>query len=305
MANEADDYDIFLENWQGSELLQYATLPQNIGDPYIENRLLEDSSAESNVERTEFSQGQKKIMHIDEQATRGLKYFKDCQACWAREFRDYVLCKNVSIEKLDAYVSGFSNFWIDGMSRRQHSNLMLSIKASIRDYDRHHHPQQLESFVLETVPNNVKPHFTVEEMAIIFEANSGLIDAFLPNYVDYLEENSLGSIGCISDLTVRRGVYMPSVENTRRERYYLSSYSLALGPIEQFAQLWTTKTKNTGIPSLFSAPLPAIQDRIVAFAPFIAGMDLSQLEFIVAPPVTRTPLKNDGEFGGINEFSFE
>jgi hypothetical protein len=33
-------------------------------------------------------------------------------------------------------------------------------------------------------------------------------------------------------------------------------------------------------------------------------MDLSQLEFVVAPPVERMPLQDDGEHGGIREFSF-
>jgi len=50
--------------------------------------------------------------------------------------------------------------------------------------------------------------------------------------------------------------------------------------------------------------LPAIQERVVAFAPFVDGMDLSQLEFVVAPPVERTPLRDHGEHGGIREFSF-
>ncbi len=42
----------------------------------------------------------------------------------------------------------------------------------------------------------------------------------------------------------------------------------------------------------------------MAFAPFVDGMDLSQLEFVVAPLVERTPLRDHGEHGGIREFSF-
>lgn len=74
--------------------------------------------------------------------------------------------------------------------------------------------------------------------------------------------------------------------------------------MEQFAQTYTPLTQGNGIPSIFSAPLPAIQERVVAFAPFVDGMDLSQLEFVVAPPVERTPLQDGGEHGGIREFSF-
>jgi hypothetical protein len=58
------------------------------------------------------------------------------------------------------------------------------------------------------------------------------------------------------------------------------------------------------VPSIFSAPLPAIQDRVVAFAPFIDGIDLSQLEFVIVPPVEEMPLQNDGVHGEIHEFSF-
>lgn len=97
---------------------------------------------------------------------------------------------------------------------------------------------------------------------------------------------------------------MPSVETIRREVHYLSSFSLALGPVEQFAQTWTPATKSSGVPSIFSAPLPAIQHRVVAFAPFIAGMSLRQLEFVVAPPIAETILSRDGAFGGVEQFSF-
>lgn len=54
----------------------------------------------------------------------------------------------------------------------------------------------------------------------------------------------------------------------------------------------------------FSAPLPALQTRTVAFAPFIAGMDLSQLEILVATPVEEVPLIAGQEQGGIHEYEF-
>lgn len=178
---------------------------------------------------------------------------------------------------------------------------MLAIKASIRDYDRKCHPNLADRYVINPVDPAVQPLFTLEETAAIFQANCGLIDALLPDYVDHLGHEGPGALG---DLYVRRGVYMPSVDGVRRELHYLSSYSLSLGPVEQFAQTHTPSTQGKGMPSIFSAPLPAIQDRIVAFAPFVDGMDLGQLEFVVAPPVERTPLQDDGEHGGIREFSF-
>ncbi|WP_157212040.1 hypothetical protein [Sinorhizobium sojae] len=44
-------------------------------------------------------------------------------------------------------------------------------------------------------------------MAAILEANNGLIDAFLPDYLDHLGDKGTGSL---NELHVRRGVYMPT-----------------------------------------------------------------------------------------------
>ena len=45
-------------------------------------------------------------------------------------------------------------------------------------------------------------------------------------------------------------------------------------------------------------------DRVVAFAPFIKGMMLDQMEFVVAPPVKPTPLIYQETFSGIREYAF-
>ena len=91
------------------------------------------------------------------------------------------------------------------------------------------------------------------------------------------------------------------------ELHYLSSYSLASGPVELFAQT-QGKRKCCGLPCIFSAPVPAVQQRVVAFAPFIAGMQLDQLEFVVAPPVHPTRIKHHGDYGPpaarISEYEF-
>lgn len=90
----------------------------------------------------------------------------------------------------------------------------------------------------------------------------------------------------------------------RQELHYLSSYSLALSPVEQFAQTYTKSTQNVGVSCIFAAPLPAIQKRVVAFAPFIKNMDLRQMELVVAPPIERTTMTYAGEWDGIREYQF-
>jgi hypothetical protein len=64
---------------------------------------------------------------------------------------------------------------------------MLAIKASIRDYD---HPNFADRYVINPVDPAIRPLFTLEEMAAIFEANFGLIDALLTDYVDHLGEEA-------------------------------------------------------------------------------------------------------------------
>jgi len=301
LTSEHDDYDVFLETWEPGEGLRHASLPQNLFDPFIRKRLLDDSNGNGQVARRMYAPGQK-IMDDDELIVRAYDFFQQHHDCWAGEFKDYVLSKGVPEEKLNNFVAGFAHLWVDGKKRRQDSPEMLAIKASIRDFDRLCYPSYAGRFVIEPVDDSVQPLFTPQEMAAIFEANAGLIDAFVPDYIDHLDDDGPGSL---SDIYVRRGVYMPPVDTkVRRERHYLSSYSLALGPVEQFAQTWTEEARDTGTPSIFSAPLAAIQNRVVAFAPFITAMDLSQLEFVVAPPVEEMPLREDGLHGGIHEFMF-
>ena len=240
-------------------------------------------------------------MGADELTVRAYDFFEDHQENWSADFRDYVLSRYVPEDKLDTFVTSFSELWVDGKKRRQDSKEMLAIKASIRDFDRLHTPSRAGRFVINQVDDCVAPLLTPAEMGAIFEANRGLIDAFLPDYIDHLGDEVPNSL---DELYVRRGVYMPAVDTVRRELHYLSSFSLALGPVEQFAQTWTTAMRDNGVPSIFSAPVSALQGRVVAFAPFIAGMDLGQLELVVAPPVEEMTLQNDGVYGEIHEFSF-
>lgn len=295
-----DEYDLFLENWKPDERLIHASLPQNINDPYSRKRFLGDGTGSANVERTRFVDGQK-VMADDELAARAFDFFKDRHTAWAAHFRDYVLSHDVSEHKFNIFVRSFAEQWVDGRSRRQDSEEMRAIKVSIRNLDRLRFPTQVDKWVVNPIDDSVAPFFTEREMDVIFNANIGLIEALLPDYIDCLGDEGPESLG---DLYVRRGVLMPNIDILRRELHYLSSYSLALGPVEQFAQTWTPATKDCGIPSIFSAPISAIQHRVVAFAPFIEGMDLAQLEFVVAPPVEDTLLQDDGQHGGIHEFSF-
>ena len=87
--SDPDEYDLFLQNWEPGELLRYSTLPQNLNDPVVRNRLFEDSTGNAPVERAEFNVG-KKAMGADELSARAYEFFQDHHENWAAEFRDYV-----------------------------------------------------------------------------------------------------------------------------------------------------------------------------------------------------------------------
>jgi hypothetical protein len=294
---EDDEYDLFLQTWKPGEILRHSTLDSNLHDPVAQRRLIDDSSGEAKLERTVFKPGPK-VLDNDEKVLRSYPFFEDKQAEWSSAFGTRLKNEGIDPTKVDDFVRHFATLWIDGKKRRQDSPEMKSIKASIRDHDRAYHRDNAGKFVIKPVADAVEPLFSPHEMKIIFEINNHLLENLMPSYLDVVGISSINSV------YVRRGVYMPAVYDSRRELHELSSYSLASGPVEQFAQTWTLKTKDNGVPSIFSAPLPAIQDRVVAFAPFIEGMDLTQLEFVVAPPIVDTPFKSCGQHGGIYEFEF-
>lgn len=279
----------------------HAIIDSNVNDPIVRERLLLDMTGDAPVERTPFTEGFKAIDEY-EKIVRGYEYFIAKQDDWADEFRVRLIEEGIPEQKVDRFLTCFAQMWVDGNKRRQHSPEMMSIKAAIRDFDRTAHKRAAGRFVINQVADDIDPMFDFDEMSVIFRTNELLVETFIPGYLDFLGNNGPSSI---NNLYIRRGVHMPKVESfLRRELHYLSSYSFALTPVEQFAVTWTQETKEGGVSCIFSAPLPAVQKRIVAFAPFIKAMDLNQLELVVAPPIEEMPLTYNGEHGRIHEFSF-
>lgn len=301
MTDPNADFEVFLQSWQPSEILDHACLPANVHDPLAAMRLTADFTADGELKRTEFAAGKKQMTDV-EASLRKFDYIRKNRRTWAKHFRDYALNAGLSPKKYAAYRRAFATQWIDGMRRRQDSPEMMAIKASIRDHDESFHPKEAGKHVLTPIPSDVTALLEPWEMQIIFRANKEMLEVLLPDYIEALEGDRGGSI---NRLYVRRGVFMPGPPgDLREERFYLSSYSLALTPAEQFAQTWTAATQHKGVACVFSAPMPAVQDRVVAFAPFIHQMDLSQLELVVAPPIAPTALVDMGVRGGIRDYEF-
>ncbi|MEY4250627.1 MAG: hypothetical protein RJA87_2260 [Pseudomonadota bacterium] len=300
-ALEDQDYDTYLETYEPSELLTYSTLDQYLNDPYVRHRLIGDSDSNSLVVRTAFESGKTKVMGRKELIERQYEYLVQQQPKWSAEFHDYLLSGGIPKRKISSFIDGVATLWVGPPADRQRSELMLGVKASIRDFDHLNFPRTAGKFTLKPVANETEPFFTPEEMEIVFNANSGLIDAFLPDYIDALGWDGPSSV---SDLYVRRGVRLNEAPAIRTELHELSSYSLGVGTVEQFAQLWRSDTKD-GVSIIISAPLPAVQNRVVAFAPFIKQMSLEQMELVLAPPVSKILLEFQGEFSDISEYLFK
>ena len=297
---ERDEYEVFLDTWMPSERLVHASLPHNVSDPLIGEQLILDSTGDARVLRTVYAPGPKELAD-EEWATRAFEFFADRQAAWSRDFEDVVTSRGVPGSKFDPFVKAMAADWVDGKARRQKSPAMLSIRASVRDHDLHFHRSTAGRFTLLPVADGVCALFEPEEMEIIFETNESLLQQYLPDYLSALDHHHVESV---SDLTVRRGIYLKDVPTERYEASELNSYSLGLGVPEQFAQTWVQEDAGRGQPCLISAPLPAVQKRIVAFAPFIANMTLEQMELVVAPPLSATRLTDCGSYGAMHELSF-
>lgn len=204
-------------------------------------------------------------------------------------------------ERLEAFIDGMANTWTRGLAVRQQSPLMQAIKASIQAHDRFFHRETAGRFVIDDGDFGSNPLFDAMETAHLFQTNSEILLYAIPEYVEALYGERAGAT---DNLYARRGICMPhEPEADRKEASYLSSFSLAIGPTELFSQTMGRHVCQQ-IPCIVSCPIAAIHDRIVAFAPFIKGMTLDQMEIVVAPPVKATPLHFHGKFGDIREYTF-
>jgi hypothetical protein len=299
-------YDQFLDTWVGTRHLEHATLRPNLFDPLAQARLLADVAGATEVPRNVKVTGTYNEMTDEEEALRHLEFFRSHQSSWAEEFRERLVEDGVRSDRVDTFINAMARHWVDGSGRRQGAREMRALKTSIGLHDRKFHPDHAGQFVLNGFDESIEPLFDPEEMWTIFEVNTRMLENHMAAYLREVFGDRAGSINW---LFVRRGVCMPhEPKPLLEELHYLSSYSLASGPVELFAQT-QGKTSCGDRPCIFSAPLPAVQHRVVAFAPFIESMQLEQMEFVVAPPVRPTPIAYHGEYGDpparVGEYEFE
>lgn len=296
--------DIF-DDIKATPALIHAVLPQYAFDPVAKTRLEDDHGQGQPLQRTSFQAGPK-TMSLSESDLRAMTFLQAHQADWSADFRDRLLTGGLTQASVDAFISFFAKTWTDGRRDRQSSPYAIALKAALRAYAysilRHKGVYVAAPADVSANPST-RPCLTPDEIAVIYEANTGMTQTYLADYIDALDGDLISSL---SDLMARRGIFMqPSFHPHLVEQNYLSSYSMALGPVEQFAQTWTPQSRATGVPCIFSVPFSTLQPRIVAFAPFIDGMDLSQMEIVTAPPLRALKIRHHGLHGGIEEYQVD
>ena len=301
MPSDHDSYDVFLETWQPSRHLEHACLPSYIDDLGAQERLMQDIEAVGDVPRMKKHAAGYNGMQDDEAHLRRLAFLQEHQHDWAADFGERMISYGVRAERLETFIDGMANTWTRGFADRQQSPLMRSVKSSIQAHDRLLHQGTAGKFVIDDSDFGFEPLFDPKETAYLFLTNSEMLQYAIPDYLEALYGDQSGAT---DKLYARRGICMPhEPEADRKEASYLSSFSLAIGPTELFAQTMGRRIC-TQIPCIVSCPIAALHDRVVAFAPFIKGMTLDQMEIVVAPPIRATPLHLHGKFGDIREYTF-
>lgn len=302
MAIDDRSYDEWLEDWKPSLHLLQACLPANLDDPYATHRLLQDVEAEGDVPRHTKASGVYNGMPDDEALVRRLGFMQEHQTAWSQDFCGRMVSKGVRQDRLTTFVKGMAEDWVKGPSVRQKSPLMLALKASIQAHDRLVHPETAGRYVIDDGDFGVEPLFNPQEVALLFQVNMDILSYVMEDYVNALYGDRWGST---DRLYLRRGVCMPhEPKRNLEEASYLSSYSLSIGSTELFSQTMGRHICNQ-TPCIFSCPIMALHDRVIAFAPFIRNMPLDQMEFVVAPPVKATPMEFQGTYNRIREYGFE
>lgn len=279
------EYGEFLDTWEPTDLLKHTIQNANLFDPVAQAQLLADVTGHGTIPRQIKGRGYNKIS--DEEALlRQLSFFEGNQKKWSIDFNQRLLDEGVREARLATFIDAMTNIWTDG-KKRQEDIVMQRLKTGIYLHDRLFHANTAGKYVINGVDGSLDPLFDPIEVETLFRVNENMLELHLAEYIQSLHGDRDGSINW---LHVRRGVCMPYLpKQYLEEAHYLSSYSLASGPAELFAQTHGRGTCN-GIPCIFSGPVPAIQTRVIAFTPFIENMTVDQIEFVVAPPVKAMPL---------------
>lgn len=291
-------YEEFLDQWEETDLLKYSTLEQNLDDPYIENMIHNANGVGDKIVRSQCTKGIQST-ELAEVSLRKFVFIESKRASYQQDFIERLFAIGIDQNRLNVFLDAIANKWTNG--GKKNSGIIERIQASIQAHDAIYRKANSEIFVKNSIAKNIEPFFDIQEIEDIFNINSNMLTNFFEEYILALYGEMEGSINRI---TVRRGIHTPILisEGLRYEHNHLCSFSLALTTSEKFSQI-RRKIKN-GYCCILSTDLPVIQNRVIAFAPFIPEMSITQMEFVVASPLEPQQIIYSGEFAGIHEFTF-
>lgn len=278
---------------EASQVLRLAILDKYIHDPTFTARFIDSAASEAHyIPRAPRGQGKKRL---DEAEFRlgAFEHFHKCHDEASKELFER-LSKEIDEDKVLFFFDSMRKLWTDGKARQTDPD-MLRIKASIRDHDAAIRAPHV--FVRERVSSEIEPLFSPPEMAVVFQETSLVANRCME---DYLQSRSDWLEASINGVFLHRGIFpiKPIADQLHVELNYLSSYTLAPTVAEAFSQTQQRQPVGKVYPTIVSAPFPIFNNRIVAFAALIPGMDLDQVELVTAPPLDPLPLKFVGLFGG-------
>ena len=307
-GEQDDSYEAFLHTFDPNDYpaLVFASSESYVYDPLTLRRLIRHGSiGEKSIDRDLYRSGIKYI-GPEEVEIANLNFFRETQAEHSKELRERLLSVGVADACIDRYMQAFSTLWVGTRSQRLKSPQMLEVMASIVKHDRALHGGSAGRYVVHRPYADVPPLFSPEQMAAVFQANSDMLETTLYAYSMLLPDSSSWSINRVY---VRRGMHRATdIPPVWSEQQYLNSYSLTVTVPEQFAQTQSSGTRQSGIPTIVSACLPSVQDRVVAFAGFVEGMTVDQAELVVAPPVREIAVRYLGTHGSdpaIEEYVYD
>lgn len=303
-SNDLDATDSdegFIDPTAASSLMRYIALDQNLESPRSFARLATHISEDEQLVRTISTPRTIKLLDPVDREILGLEYLKKQQQALSNDFKERLIADGIDEQDVDLFIDAFAKLWTDGRATRQSSNIIQRIKKSVHDHDLHFYPSNAGRFVTYHPDPSILPLFNPNEVGTIFAANSNMMETFIQDYFNQVYEHP--SEASINRFYARRGVALETLPGASlKELNYLSSYSISESITEQFS---ATCSSRDSYRCIFSCPVPALQQRIVAFAPFIHGMTIDQLEIVIAPPIELMPLIDDGIHEGIHEYRFE
>jgi hypothetical protein len=294
MSDLTEDED--LTEIEISDLTKYSELEKYIFDPFYEHRYVKAASnGLTDIARDPGKPGPKAVSKT-ESLVSGYSFFEENKEKMRQDYLDRLTSSVISEEKVLRFIKIIAEFWYDGRPERTTSDDIWEIKKSIRNYCIERTGGT--KFAVKDENRDIKPLFETYEMGHLLKVTHEMFDHYMQDYLqsrqDYLENSS-------NRIYIHRGIRIDELlsEGDYYEYDYINSYSLAQSVPEQF----TAIARNGKFRTMIGGCVNDFSDQILAFAPFIPGMNIQQLELCIIPGIYPLRVRYDGEYSGINEYT--